>query len=128
VYQGRGDAKTQWRVQFEDGEKLDLNYDKILHGFKLLMRELVSMAIHIPNDRGNLGRLGAKNGRAQRVIGRAQHDEFTEFEANEDDDGDNLDVEDNEGSEVPVEEGMNFVGAGDDSNEHDSSADFVDPH
>ena len=36
-------------------------------------------------------------------------------------------MEDDEGSEVPVEEGMHFVGAGDDSDEFDISADFVDP-
>ncbi len=27
VYQGIGDARTQWRVQFEDGEEYDYNYD-----------------------------------------------------------------------------------------------------
>jgi hypothetical protein len=27
VYQGRGDARTQWRVQFEYGEEYDFNYD-----------------------------------------------------------------------------------------------------
>ena len=32
-----------------------------------------------------------------------------------------------EGSEVPVEEGMHFVGAGDASDELDISPDFVDP-
>ncbi len=48
VYQGRGDAKTQWRLQFEVGEEFDLNYDEILHGFNLLMREHVSRTIHIP--------------------------------------------------------------------------------
>ena len=77
VYQGRGDARTQWRFQFEDGEEFDLNYDEILHGFNLLMREHVSRAIHIPNDRGDLGRPCAVNGRAQRAIGRAQQDELT---------------------------------------------------
>ena len=82
VYQGRGDARTQWRVQFEDGEEFDLNYDEILHGFNLLMREPVSRAIHIPNDRGDLGRPGAVNGRAQRAIGRAQQGEFTKVETN----------------------------------------------
>jgi hypothetical protein len=30
VYQGRGDAKTQWGVQFEDGEEFDLNYGEII--------------------------------------------------------------------------------------------------
>ena len=68
-----------------------MNYDEILHGFNLLMREPVSRAIHIPNDRGGLRRPGAVNGRAQRAIGRAQHDEFTEVETNEDDDSDDLD-------------------------------------
>jgi hypothetical protein len=52
VYQGRGDARTQWRVQFEVGEEFDLNYDEILHGFNLLMREHVSRAIHIPKIAG----------------------------------------------------------------------------
>ena len=66
VYQGRGDAGTQWRVQSKEGEEFDLNYDAILHGFNLLMREHVPRAIHIPNDRGDLGPLGAVNGRAQR--------------------------------------------------------------
>ena len=72
MYQGRGDARNQWRVQFEDGEEFDLNYDEILHGCNLLMRELVFRAIHIPNDHGDLGRPGAVNGRAQRTIGQAQ--------------------------------------------------------
>jgi hypothetical protein len=127
VYQGRGDARTQWRVQFEDGEEFDLKYDEILHGFNLLMREPIFRAIHIPNDRGDLGRPGAVNGPAQRAIGRLQHDEFTKVETNEVDDGEYLDKEDDEGSEVPVEEGMHFVGAGDDFDEFDIFADFVDP-
>ncbi len=88
-----------------------MNYDEILHGCNLLMLEPFSRAIHIPNDRGDLGRPGAVNGRGPMAIGRAQHDEFTEVEMNEDDDGEDLDVEDDEGSEVPVEEGMHFVGA-----------------
>ena len=117
VYQGRGDAKTQWRFQFEVGEEFDLNYDEILHGFNLIMREPVSRAIHIPNDREDLGCPCSVNGRAQRAIGRAQHDEFTKVETNEDGDGEDLDEEDYEGSEAPVEVGMHFVGAGDDSDE-----------
>ncbi len=68
VYQGRGDAKTQWRVKFEDGKELELNYDEILHGYKLLLREPVSKAIHIPNDRGDLGRPCAVNSRGPRAI------------------------------------------------------------
>ncbi len=36
-------------------------------------------------------------------------------------------MEDDEGCEVPVDEGMHFVRAGDDSVEFDISADFVDP-
>jgi hypothetical protein len=52
------------------------------------MRELVSRAIHIPSDRGDFGRSGAVNCRAQRAMGRAQQDEFTQVETNEDDDGD----------------------------------------
>jgi len=32
VYQGRGDATTQWRVQFEDGEEYDFDYDQVLLG------------------------------------------------------------------------------------------------
>ena len=127
VYQGRGDARTQWRVQFEDGEEFDLNYDEILHGFNLLMREPVSRAIHIPNDRGDLGRPGAVNGRAQRAIGRAQQNELIEVDTNEDEDGEDLDVGDGEGAEVSEEEGMRFVVAGDDDDELDFSADFVDP-
>ncbi len=91
------------------------------------MREPVSRAIHIPNDRGDLCRLGAVNGRAQRAIGRAQQDEITKVETNEDDDGKDLDEEDDEGSEVPVEEGIYFVGAGDDSGEFNICADFVNP-
>ncbi len=99
----RGDAKTQWRVQVEDDEEFELNYDKILHGFHLLMREPVSRAIHIPNDRGDFGRSGAVNGRGPKAMGQAQHDKFTKVETNEDDDGEDLDVEDDEGSEVHVE-------------------------
>ena len=64
-------------MQFEDGEGFDLNYDEILHGFNLLLRELVSRAIHILNDRGDLGRPGVVNGRAQWAIGRARLDECT---------------------------------------------------
>jgi hypothetical protein len=83
----------------------------------MFTREPISRAIRIPNDHGDLGRPCAVNGRAQRAIGRAQQDELTEVETNEDDDGGNLYEEDDEGSEVPVEEGMHFVGAGDDSDE-----------
>jgi hypothetical protein len=104
-----------------------LNYDKILHGFNLLMREPVSRAIHIPNDRGDLGRLGAVNGHAQRAIGRAQQDECTKVETNEGDDGEDLDENNDEESEVSVNEEMHFVGAGDVSYEFDIFADFVDP-
>jgi len=39
VYQGRGDARTQWRVQFEDGEEYDLNYDQILLGINMFAKE-----------------------------------------------------------------------------------------
>jgi len=105
-----------------------LNYDEILHGLNLLMREPVSRAIYILNDRGDLGRPGAVNGRAQRAIGRAQQDEFTEVETHEDDDGEDLYEDDDERSEVPVEKGMHFVGTGDDSDKFDIFADFiVDP-
>jgi hypothetical protein len=91
------------------------------------MRELVSRAIHILNDRGDLGRPSAVNGRAQRAIGRAHQDECIEVETSEDDDGEDLDEEDDEESEVPVKEGMHFVGAGDDSDDFDISTDFVNP-
>ncbi len=53
VYQGRGDARTQWRVQFEDGEEFELNYNELLYGLNMFTREPVSRAIHIPNDRGD---------------------------------------------------------------------------
>ncbi len=39
VYQGRGDAKTQLRLQFEDGEEYDLSYDEILLGINTFARE-----------------------------------------------------------------------------------------
>ena len=38
VYQGRGGARTQWRVQFEDEEEYDLNYDQILLGINTFAR------------------------------------------------------------------------------------------
>ena len=40
VYQMRDDARTQWRVQFEDGEEFDLNYDEILHDLIFLCASL----------------------------------------------------------------------------------------
>ena len=92
VYQGRGDARTQWRVEFEYGEEFDFNYDELLHGFNMFTRERVSRAIYIPNDHGDLGRPGAVNGRAQRAIGRAQQNEFIEADTSEDEDGEDLDV------------------------------------
>ncbi len=65
VYQGRGDARTQWRVQFEDGEEYDLNYDQILLGINMFAKEpprdtLGNLKrIEIPRDRGEEGRPGA---------------------------------------------------------------------
>ena len=97
VYQGRGDARTQWRIQFEDGEEFDLNYDELWHGFNMFIREPVSRAIHIPHDRGDLGRPSAVNGRAQKAIGRAQQNKLIEVDTDEDENGEDLDVGDDEG-------------------------------
>ena len=63
----------------------------------------------------------------KKAIGRAQHNELIEVDTNEDEDGEDLDVGDDEGGEVCEEEGMRFVVAGDDDDELDFSADFVDP-
>ena len=71
VYQGRGDARTQWRVQFEDGEEYDLSYDEILLGINTFAREPPRDAlgnlkrIEIPRDRGEKGHHGALKGRRQ---------------------------------------------------------------
>ncbi len=78
-----------------------MNYDELMHGFNIFTREPVSRAIHIPNDRGDLGRPSAVNGRAQRAIGRAQQNELIEVETNEDEDGEDLDVGDDEGARFP---------------------------
>ena len=58
VYQSIGDARTQLRVQFEDGEECDLNYDLILLRINTFAREPPRDAmgnlkrIKIPRDRG----------------------------------------------------------------------------
>ena len=71
VYQGRGDARTQWRVQFEDGEEYDMNYDEIILGINTFAREPPRDAmgnvkrIEIPRDRGEEGRPGAVNVRGK---------------------------------------------------------------
>jgi len=71
VYQGRGDARTQWRVQFEDGEEYDLNYDEMLLGIITFAREPPRDAlgnlkrIEIPRDCGEEVRPGALKGRIQ---------------------------------------------------------------
>ena len=65
VYQGRCDARTQWRVQFEDGEEYDLNYDYIILGINMFPKEPPRdfmgnlMRIEIPRDRGEETRPGA---------------------------------------------------------------------
>ena len=72
VYQGRGDARTQWRVQFEDGEEYDYNYDQVLLGINMFAKEpprddLGNLKrIEIPRDRGEEGRPGAVKGRTQK--------------------------------------------------------------
>ena len=71
LYQGRGDARTKWRVQFEDGEKYDLNYDQVLLRIIMFAKEPPRDAlgnlkrIEIPRDRGEEGRPGALKGRKQ---------------------------------------------------------------
>jgi len=65
VYQGRGDASSQWVVQFEDEKEYDLNYDKILLGIIMFAKEPPRDAlgnprrIEIPRDRGEKVRPGA---------------------------------------------------------------------
>jgi len=57
VYQGRGDARTQWRVQFEDEEEYDLSYEEMLLRFNVFVKEpprdaMINLKrIEIPQDR-----------------------------------------------------------------------------
>jgi hypothetical protein len=107
VYQGRGDARTQWRVQFEDGEDYDLSYDEILLGINTFARESPRDAhsklkrIEVPRDRGEVGRPGALKGRSRQSHDPAKANMETNsddgdegLEANEDDDFDQGGYED----------------------------------
>ena len=99
VYQGRGDARTQWRVQFEDGEEYDLSYDEILLGINTFAREPPRDAlgnlkrIEIPRDRGEEGRPGALKGRRQQS--QDEVDANSETDSDEGDEGLEADGDDN---------------------------------
>ena len=89
VYQGRTDARTQWRVQFEDGEEYDMDFDQIMRGHALLNETNPGRLIEIPYDRGENGRPGAITGR-----GAAQQtqDEEDEEDAESESEGNGNDV------------------------------------
>ena len=99
VYQGRGDARTQWRVQCEDGEDQDLSYDEILLGINTFAREDPRDAlgnlkrIEIPRDRGEKGRPGALKGRRQQS--QDEVDANSETDSDEGDEGLEADGDDN---------------------------------
>ena len=88
VYQGRANLRTQWRVQFEDGEEFDMNYDEIMFGIRMLEREGpridgngFSVPIAIPYDRGEAGHPGAVFGGGG---GEDNEDDTDEGEEDED--------------------------------------------
>jgi hypothetical protein len=66
VYQSRANARTQSRVQLEDGEEYDMNYDQIMRGNYLLNATDSERLIVIPFDRGESKRPGAIPGRGNR--------------------------------------------------------------
>ena len=106
VYQGRGDARTQWRVQFGDGEEYDLNYDQIPLGINMFAKDPPRDAmgnlkpIEIPRDRGEEGRPGA--------LTRSRQQSQDPIEANMEIESD----EDNEGLEPNEDD--DFYQGGDD--------------
>ena len=77
VYQGRADARTLWRVHFEDGEQYEMNFEQIMHGHNLLINTEPGRAIVIPYDRG-------ENGRPRKMFGAATHAGMQDEEEGED--------------------------------------------
>lgn len=58
VYQRRGRVQTMWRVQFEDGEEFELNYEEITEGLQRIAALPPQNPIVVPVDRGEEGRPG----------------------------------------------------------------------
>ena len=98
VYQGRADARTQWRVQFEDGEEYDMNFDQIMRAHNLLINTEPGRAIVIPYSSG-------ENGRSKEIIGAATHAGMQDEEEGEDSESDednNGNAEDNSNNNVLI--------------------------
>jgi hypothetical protein len=98
VYQGRADARTQCRFQFEDGDEYDIKFDHIMRDHNLLNNAEPGRAIVIPYDRGENGRLGEIIGAATRAS-MQDDEEGEDSESDEDNNGNDEDISNNNADE-----------------------------